>query len=65
MAIADRNGLPVVLWTGSASPHEVTLVDATLDPRFTDKQPQRIIGDKADAILEKVARARAVLDNAH
>jgi transposase len=35
------------LWTTSASPHEVTLVEQTLDHRFTADQPQRLIGDKA------------------
>lgn len=47
VAIADRNGFPVPIWTGSASPHEVRLVDATLDSRFTVQQPQRLIGHKA------------------
>src|SRR5271157_5457657 len=47
MAIAERSGLPIALWTTSASPHEVTLVDQTLDHRFTADQPQRLIGDKA------------------
>ena len=47
MAIAERSGLPVALWTTSASPHEVTLVEQTLDHRFTPEQPRRLIGDKA------------------
>ena len=63
MAIADRNGLPVAIWTGSASPHEVTLVDVTLDSRFTAEQPQRIIGDKAydsDKLDERMKAERGI-----
>lgn len=47
MAITDRSGLPVGLWTGSASPHEVTLVDETLDSKFTVDHPRNLVGDKA------------------
>jgi transposase len=47
MAIADRHGLPIAIGIGSASPHEVTLVETTLDHRFTAEQPARLIGDKA------------------
>lgn len=31
----------------SASPHETTLVNATLESRFTEELPERLIGDKA------------------
>jgi len=31
----------------SASPHEATLVEATLERRFLRETPQRLIGDKA------------------
>ena len=47
MAIADGAGLPVALCTESASPHEVTLVERTLDARFIGEEPKRLIGDKA------------------
>lgn len=47
MAIAERAGLSIALWIGSASPHEATLVGRTLNHRFTVAQPQRLIGDKA------------------
>jgi hypothetical protein len=47
MAIAERAGLPIALWTGSASPHEVTLVGRTLNHHLTTERPQRLIGDKA------------------
>src|SRR5579884_2539297 len=47
MAVADRAGLPVAMCAASASPHEVTLVAATLDSRFVDDLPARLIGDRA------------------
>ncbi len=47
MAIGDRHGLPVAVHVASASPHEVTLVDATLAARFLHELPARLIGDKA------------------
>jgi transposase len=47
MAVADRAGLPLAMCAASASPHEVTLVAATLDSRFVDALPQRLIGDRA------------------
>lgn len=47
MAIADGSGLPVAIHIESASPHEVRLVEATLDRRFLEAQPERLIGDKA------------------
>jgi transposase len=47
MAMADRTGLPLAVCAASASPHEVTLVAATLDSRFVAVLPQRLIGDRA------------------
>jgi len=47
MAMADRFGLPLAVCAASASPHEVRLVAATLDSRFVDALPQRLIGDRA------------------
>jgi transposase len=47
MAMADRFGFPVSVYTASASPHEVTLVQATLAEVFTAEEPERVIGDKA------------------
>jgi transposase len=47
MAVADLSGLPVALHTGSATPHEITLVQTTLDQTLTPELPQRLIGDKA------------------
>jgi transposase len=46
MAIGDGHGLPLAIHVASASPHEVTLVDATLAARFLREFPTRLIGDK-------------------
>jgi transposase len=59
MVIADKNSLPVAVSVGSASPWEVTLVEKTIDSRFTKTTPTLLIGDKAydsdplDATLEE------------
>lgn len=59
MAAADAAGFPLALHVASASPHEVTLVEDTLDRTFTNELPNRLIGDKAydsdklDAKLEE------------
>jgi transposase len=47
MAVADGTGFPHAISVGSASPHEVTLVEDTLDKRFTEEMPERLIGDRA------------------
>jgi transposase len=57
MGIADSAGLPVAVHIESASPNEVRLVESTLDRRFTQAQPERLIGDKAydsDSLDEKM-----------
>jgi transposase len=47
MALADASGLPLSVCAASASPHEVTLVEETLDGRFVFEKPERLIGDRA------------------
>jgi transposase len=47
MAIADRFGLPVAAGIASASPHEVTLAEDTIDNGFLEYAPDRLIGDRA------------------
>jgi len=47
MAIADRAGLPIAAGIASASPHEVTLAEETLDNGFFAHAPDRLIGDRA------------------
>ena len=58
MAVADASGLPVAVHTTSASPAEVTLVQATLETCFLAQKPERVIGDKAydsDPLDEQLA----------
>lgn len=45
--MADGAGLPLAICAASAAPHEVTLVAPTLDSRFINELPQRLIGDRA------------------
>lgn len=47
MAIVNRRSLPLAVHVASASPGEVRLVEPTLDDRFIDAYPPRLIGDKA------------------
>lgn len=57
MVVADATGIPLSVHTAAASPHEVTLVEATLDEAFTLGRPRRIIGDRAydaDALDERL-----------
>ncbi len=49
MAFSDGSCVPLALHTESASPHEVTLVEATLASAFLKEKPKRLIGDKAYA----------------
>lgn len=47
MVITDANGLPFSVHTSSASPHEVLLIEATIDQTYTEERPGRLIGDRA------------------
>ena len=47
MALSDGSSVPLALHTESASPHEITLVEATLASAFLKEKPKRLIGDKA------------------
>src|SRR4051795_8559203 len=47
MAVVEAHGVPVALTINSANPHEVKLVEQTLDARFVDSLPERLIGDNA------------------
>jgi transposase len=47
MALSDGSSIPLSIHTESASPHEITLVEATLASSFLEEKPQRLIGDKA------------------
>ena len=63
MAITDAAGLPVSAHVESASPHEVTLVEATIDNGFTRYAPDKLVGDKAydsDKLDQKLLKERGV-----
>jgi transposase len=63
MAITDAHGLPVAVCVTSASPHEVKLVEQTLDATFVDEAPEILIGDKAydsDPLDQKLRSERGV-----
>ena len=47
MAITDAAGIPLAAHVGSASPHEVKLVEETIDSGFIEYAPYRLVGDKA------------------
>ena len=58
MVIAHASGFPLGVYTSSASPHEVTLVEATLNEVVTVGRPERLIGDRAydsDPLDQKLA----------
>jgi transposase len=63
MAIADALGLPIAVGIASASPHEVTLVEETLDNAFLAEAIHRLIGDKAydsNVLDERLLQERGV-----
>ena len=47
MAITDAAGFPVSAHVESASPHEIKLVEETIDSSFTEYAPDKLIGDQA------------------
>ena len=58
MAITDAGGVVLSISIQSASPHEVTLVETTLEERFVDELPEKLIGDRAydsDPLDERLA----------
>ena len=46
MAFSDGSSVPLAVHTESASPHEVTLVEATLASSFLKEKPKRLLRDK-------------------
>jgi transposase len=68
MAVADGAGFPVAISVGSASPHEVKLVEKILDNRLVDENPERLIGDRAydsDPLDERLAQQGILLIAPH
>ncbi len=63
MAATDGHGLPLAVSTASASPHEVKLIEATLDESIIDELPGRLIGDRAydsDKLDERLWNERGI-----
>ena len=63
MGLTDARGLPIAVDATSASPHEITLVDDTLDACFLEELPERLVGDKAydsDKLDKRLAQERDV-----
>jgi transposase len=63
MAVTDGAGLPLAAGIENASPHEVQLIEKTLDESFIDELPDRLIGDKAydsDRLDERLWQERGV-----
>ena len=58
MAIADRQGLPIAVHVESATPHEVTLVRATLATRFVRPLPTRLRHTEGPEDIERKTVAR-------
>ena len=59
LALADASGLPLGVQATSASPHEVTLVEATLAANCAREEPERLVGDRAydsDPLDEALAK---------
>ena len=59
MAITDAGGVVLSVSVQSASPHEVTLVETTLEERFVEELPEKLIGDRAydsDPLDERLAQ---------
>lgn len=60
MAVVEAHGPPVAVTIDSANPHEVKLVEQTLDARFVEDQPEHLIGDNAydsDGLDARLAEA--------
>jgi transposase len=47
MVVVEADGLPVAITIDRATPQEVKLVEQTLEARFIEKLPERLIGDNA------------------
>ncbi len=63
MGLTDAFGLPIAVDATSAQPHEIKLVDQTLDACFTEYLPGKVIGDRAydsDQLDQKLADERGV-----
>jgi transposase len=63
MAMADARGLPIAVGIAGASPHEITLVEETIDNTFLRAVSRLLIGDRAydsDRLDERLKRERGI-----
>lgn len=63
MGLTDAFGLPIAIDATSAQPHEITLVEQTLDACFLEHIPDKVIGDRAydsDKLDQRLAQERGV-----
>ena len=63
MGLTDAFGIPVAIDATSAQPHEVTLVEDTLDACFLEHIPEKVIGDRAydsDPLDDRLSKERGV-----
>ncbi|WAW10349.1 transposase [Oxalobacter vibrioformis] len=68
MVIADAHGFPLAVHTDSAWPHEVTLVEKTLDEVLTRGRVERLVGDRAydsDPLDQRLAFRRVEMIAPH
>lgn len=66
MVLVERQGIPLGITVTSASPAEVSLVDATLSTRVTPyrRNPKQLVGDRgydSDPLRARLAARRIVL----
>ncbi len=47
ITVADGSSCPVAISVSSTSPHEVGLVETTLEGSFVQQNPDRLVGDRA------------------
>lgn len=63
MGLTDAFGLPIAVSTASARPHEIKLVETTLDACFLEHIPEKVIGDRAydsDKLDRQLAEERGI-----
>jgi Transposase DDE domain len=60
MAIADRHGLPVAVHVESATPHEVTLVKATVAQTVVRKTLEHLVGDARTSLTNSMPNWHSV-----
>ena len=63
MSLTNAQSLPIAVGATPAGPHEVTLVEGTLDACFLENVLDNVIGDKAyesDTLDERLAYERGV-----